>query len=76
MIKQSSKTNKDQSKKIRSILVGIISPRKHHFSDWFAHLVCQIGTQLADHLEMENYSHRTNNGIKGAKKKTTILQVV
>ena len=39
-----SKTNKDQSKKIRS-------PRRHHFSDCFANLFCQIGTQLADHLK-------------------------
>ena len=44
-------------------LVEIMSPRKHHFSDSFPYLVCQIGTQLADHLG------NGNNDIKGAKRK-------
>ena len=49
------------------ILVEIMSPRKHHFSDSFPYLVCQIGTQLADHLEIEY--DRTNIDIQGAKRK-------
>ena len=44
-----------------------MSPRKHHFSDCFPNLFCQIGTPLTDRLEMENY--KTNNDIKGAKRK-------
>ena len=54
------------------------SPKGHNVTFFYRffycgasiNLVCQIGTQLAGHLEMKN--NRTNNDIKGAKRKPNI----